>query len=158
MGFSRQGCRSGFPFPSPGLQSTAPYRTSLGGTTIDRSVLWPWSQHLAFQLITPQLWFWGPLSFDYWTDFCRSICLWPWRVVFLDDTVSRWSLHAKLLQLCLTLCAPMDCSPPGSSVHGILKARTLEWVAMPSSKVCSWPRDWTCISYVSCIGKQVLYH
>ena len=34
---------------------------------------------------------------------------------------------------CLTLCDPTDCSPPGSSVHGILQARTLEWVAMPSS-------------------------
>ena len=34
----------------------------------------------------------------------------------------------------LTLCDPMDCSPPGSSVHGILQARTLDWVAMPSSK------------------------
>ena len=40
---------------------------------------------------------------------------------------------AKSLQSCLTLCDPMDCSPPGSSVHGILQARTLEWVAMPSS-------------------------
>ena len=38
--------------------------------------------------------------------------------------------HAKLLQLCLTHCDPMDCSPPGSSVHGILQARTLEWIAM----------------------------
>ena len=35
-------------------------------------------------------------------------------------------------QLCLTLCDPMDCIPPGSSVHGILQARTLEWVAIPS--------------------------
>ena len=41
---------------------------------------------------------------------------------------------AQLLQSCLTLCDPMDCSPPGSSVHGILQARILEWVAMPSSK------------------------
>ena len=41
---------------------------------------------------------------------------------------------AKLLQSCLTLCSPMDCSPPGYSVHGILQARSLEWVAMPSSK------------------------
>ena len=40
-------------------------------------------------------------------------------------------VHAKLLQLCLTLCDPMDCNPPGSSVHGILQARTLEWVAIP---------------------------
>ena len=41
--------------------------------------------------------------------------------------------HAKSLHLCLTLCDPMDCSPLGSSVHGILQARILEWVAMPSS-------------------------
>ena len=43
-------------------------------------------------------------------------------------------VHAKSLQSCPTLCNPMDCSPPGSSVHGILHARVLEWVAMPSSK------------------------
>ena len=52
----------------------------------------------------------------------------------------------------------MDCSPPGSSVHGILQARILEWVAMPFSKGSSWPRDWTWISWVSCIGRQILYH
>ena len=39
-----------------------------------------------------------------------------------------------VIQLCLILCDPIDCSPPGSSVHGILQARILEWVAMPSSK------------------------
>ena len=50
-------------------------------------------------------------------------------------------VHAKLLQSCLTLCDPMDCSPPGSSVHGILQARILEWVAMPSSRGTSQPRD-----------------
>ena len=42
-------------------------------------------------------------------------------------------MHAKSLQSCPTLCNPMDCSPPGSSVHGILQARILVWVAMPSS-------------------------
>ena len=42
-------------------------------------------------------------------------------------------LSAKLLQLCPTLCDPMDCSPPGTSVHGILQARTLGWAAVPSS-------------------------
>ena len=42
------------------------------------------------------------------------------------------SLRAKSLQSCLTLCDPMDCSPPGSFVHRILQARILEWVAMPS--------------------------
>ena len=50
---------------------------------------------------------------------------------------------AKLLQLCPTLCDPMDCSPPGSSVHGILQARILEWVAMPSSRGSSHPMDRT---------------
>ena len=44
---------------------------------------------------------------------------------------------AQSLQSCLTLCNPMDCSPPGSSVCGILQARILEWVAMPSSKESS---------------------
>ena len=43
-------------------------------------------------------------------------------------------MHAKLLQLCLILCNTVDCSPPGSSVHGILQARILEWVAMPFSR------------------------
>ena len=52
-------------------------------------------------------------------------------------------LCAKSLQSCPTLCDPMDHSPPGSFVHGILQARILEWVAMPSSKGSSQPRDWT---------------
>ena len=67
-------------------------------------------------------------------------------------------VQAKLLQLCPTLCNPMDCRLPGSSVHGILQARILEWVAMPSSRGSSWPRDRTHISYVSCIGRQVHFH
>ena len=65
---------------------------------------------------------------------------------------------AKLLQLCQTLCDPMDCSPPGSPVHGILQARILEWVTMPSSRGSSQPRDQILVSYVSCIGRWVLYH
>ena len=46
-------------------------------------------------------------------------------------------------QSCLTLCNPVDCSPPGSSVHGILQARRLQWVAMPSSRGSSRLRDQT---------------
>ena len=45
------------------------------------------------------------------------------------------------LQLCPTLCSPVDFSPPGSSVHGILQAGILEWVAMPSSRGSSRPRE-----------------
>ena len=55
---------------------------------------------------------------------------------------------AKALQSCPTLCNPMDCSPPGSSVHGILQARVLEWVAISFSRGSSPPRDRT---QVSCI-------
>ena len=65
---------------------------------------------------------------------------------------------AKLLQSCTTLCDAMDCSPPGSSVHGILQARILESVATSFSRRSSQPRGRTCISYVSCIGRRVLYH
>ena len=53
--------------------------------------------------------------------------------------------HAKLLQSCLSLCDSMDHSLPGSSVYGILQARILEWVAMPSSSGPSWPRDESCV-------------
>ena len=47
---------------------------------------------------------------------------------------------------------PIDCSLPGSSVHGILQARMPEWAAMLSSRGSSWPKDWTCVSYFSCIA------
>ena len=52
-------------------------------------------------------------------------------------------------QSCLTLCDPMDCSLPGSSVHGILQARVLEWVAIPFSRGSSPPRDQTRVSYLT---------
>ena len=49
-------------------------------------------------------------------------------------------------------CKPMDCSPPGSSVHGIFQARILEWVAISFSRESSWPKDQTHVSCVSCIA------
>ena len=52
-------------------------------------------------------------------------------------------------QLCLTLCSPMDVSPPSSSVYGIFHVRILELVAIPFSRGSSWHRDWTCVSYVA---------
>ena len=67
-------------------------------------------------------------------------------------------LCAKSLQLCPTLCNHMNCSPPGSSFHGILQTRILEWVAMPSSRGSSQPRNWTHVSYVFGIDRHVLYH
>ena len=57
--------------------------------------------------------------------------------------------ESEVSQSCRTLCNPMDCSPPGSSVHGILQARVLEWVAIPFSKGSSQPSNQT---QVSCIA------
>ena len=59
-----------------------------------------------------------------------------WHSLHLNEKV-------KMAHLCPTLCDPMDCSPPGFSVHGILQARILEWVAIPFSRRSSQPRDWT---------------
>ena len=65
-----------------------------------------------------------------------------WKTVWHFLKILKMELLcAKLFQSCLTLCDPMDSSPPGSSVHGILKARILEWVAMPSSRGSSQPRN-----------------
>ena len=57
---------------------------------------------------------------------------------------SHEHMHARYAQSCPTLCSPMGCSLPGSSVHGILQARIMEWVAMPSFRGSSQPRDGTC--------------
>ena len=65
---------------------------------------------------------------------------------------------ARSLQSCLNLCDPMDYCPLGSSLHGVFQAIILEWVAVSSSRGSSGLRDQTCISYVSCIGMQVLYY
>ena len=61
-------------------------------------------------------------------------------------------------QFCPTLCDSIDCSPPGSTVHWIFQARILQWVAGFYSRGSSQPRDRTHISYVSFIGRQILYH
>ena len=66
-------------------------------------------------------------------------------------------IHAQLLQLCLTFCDPIDCSLPGFSVHGILQIRLLEWVAIPSSRGSSLPKDRTQASCVSCIDRRIFY-
>ena len=67
-------------------------------------------------------------------------------------------MSAKPLQSCLTLWEPLDCTLPGSSVHGISQARMLEWVAIPFSRGPSRARDQIHVSCVSCIGRQILYH
>ena len=61
-------------------------------------------------------------------------------------------------QSCPTLCDSMDCSLPGSSVHGIFQAGILEWAVISSFKGSSRPKDQTHVFCISCIGRQLLYH
>ena len=119
----------------------------------------------------PRQEYWNALQFPYPGDLlnpgtepgspqrARFFTVWATREQ-LDAWYSR-SIHSRMLshfshiQLFVT---PMDHSLPGSSAHGILHTRILEWVAMPSSMGSSPPWDWTHVSRVSCIGGQVPYH
>ena len=65
------------------------------------------------------------------------------NIISVDRT---WKVKVLVGQSCPTVCDPMDCSPLGSSVHGISQARTLGWFAIPFSRGSSWPRDWTQVS------------
>ena len=66
------------------------------------------------------------------------------------------SCYCLVAKLCLTLW-PNRLQPSSLSVHGISRARILEWVAISISMGSSWSRDWTCISWVTCVGRWILY-
>ena len=66
-----------------------------------------------------------------------------------QDSRCKAGTSAKSLQSCLTLCNPMDCSPPGSSVHGTLQARILLWAAISFSRGSSWLRNSTQVSFIA---------
>ena len=104
----------------------------------------------------------------------------PLQGIFLTQGINPGLLHYWQILYCLShqgsplnicmrvcmlshfshvwLCDPMDCSSPGSSIHEILQVRILEWFVVPFSRGSSWPKDQTHISFVSCIGRQVLYN
>ena len=84
-------------------------------------------KHLTFLLQSP-LFYWDKYRFT--------------RHVTSSKRHSIYTLPCLVTKLCPTLCDPMDCSPQGSSVHGISQERTLEWVAVSFSRGSSWPRDW----------------
>ena len=113
-----------------------------------------WDGCLAFLLehVQVALSFWENTSYCWSTDGekCMLQISWNWPLVFLFLTeIRRLSLAFYLYivpSLCPTLCNPMDCSLPGSTIHGILQARILEWVAISFSRGSSWCRDWTCMS------------
>ena len=70
-------------------------------------------------------------------------------IILYSSVILPYSPEVLVAQSCLTLCDPMDCGPPDSSVRGILQARILEWIAIPFSRGSYRHRDWT---WVSCIA------
>ena len=73
---------------------------------------------------------------------CVSLC-----EICCDEKINHY-VESEVAWSCPTLCDPMDCSLPGSSLHGILQARVLEWVAISFSRGSSWPRDRTWVSHI----------
>ena len=73
-----------------------------------------------------------------------------WLREFTCTSLKTWCAWAQSLHSCLTLCDPRTVAHQAALSMGILQARILEWVAMPSSRGSSWPRDRTCISCVPC--------
>ena len=67
----------------------------------------------------------------------------------LKSLLMKVKNESEVTQSCRTLCDAMDCSLPGSSVHGILQTRVLEWVAVFFSKTSSQPRDQTWVSHIA---------
>ena len=107
-------------------------------------IRWPKYWRFSFR-ISPSNEYSGVISSSYLT-------LW--------NTKNEWFLHIYSLYLnyllgglvtksCSTLCHPLDCSPPGSSVHRIFQARMLEWVAISVSRGSSQPRDWNWVSWTA---------
>ena len=114
---------------------------------------------LAFTVIQGMLASWSlvPLTFpnpawtcgSSWFMYCWTLA---WRLLSITLLVCAAAAAAKSLQLCPTLCDPIDGSPPGSPVPGIFQAKILEWVAISFSRGSSRPRDRTRVS--SIVGRR----
>ena len=85
-----------------------------------------------------------------WTEIILRLNVIPIKistVIFFFFFINR-EKESEVTQSCPTLCNPMDCSLPGSSVHGIFQSRVLEWVAVFFSRGSSQPSDWTWLSHI----------
>ena len=96
-----------------------------------------------------------------WVD--SGSCWWKGRpgmlqFMGLQRVGHDWATELNWMRTWSTFCNPMDCSPPGSSIHGIFQARILEWVIIFFSRGSFRPRDWIHVSYISWTGRRILYH
>ena len=160
MGFSRQEYWSGLPYPPLGDLldlGMEPVFSALAGRFFTTSATW--EAHVSWNSWHWKTWVWITWIHLY-VDFFQWICTIrmnnPWLFESLDVELwisgVKWS-EVKVSQSCLTLCNPMACR-----VHGILQIRMLKWVAIPFSRGSSLPRDWTLVSYVSCIAGRFFTH
>ena len=78
-----------------------------------------------------------------------SCIMFPCQLGGLKFNTRLFEWVSEVFQSCPTLCNPVDCSPRGSSIHGILQARILEWVAISFSRESSRPREWTQVSRIA---------
>ena len=138
----------------PALRATLPFLLKVPGKArgCQRALLTCWvSRGWRHPSKVPREGVW---SWEAWVrPFCRACSHENWVLHGVDVCVL-----CSVSQSCQTLWDPMECSPPGSSVYGVLQARILEKVAISSSRGSSQPRDWTRISCVSCLGRRVLDH
>ena len=109
-----------------------------------KTIVLPFPRELYFQRIETRTLFhptWEP----------RTLSIPPLKRLSEGKRTATWFLYIKVVvvvvvlvaQFCSTLCNPLDYSPPGSFVQGILQARILEWVAIPFSRRSFWPKAWT---------------
>ena len=131
---------------SPGKRNGNPPQYSCLGNPTDRWTWWSAAQGVAESRTWLSLW-------TITTTSPYSECL---RLII--GTIGSLLVLNCFAQSCVTLFGSMDCNPPGSSVHGIFKARILEGVVISYSRGSFWPRNWTHISCVSCIDRWIPYH
>ena len=109
-------------------------------------------------------WWWGLL---FW--FTKQVdCVHPDRFLTQVRACTEWALPSTCVSVCVCVCVCFSLvwlpatlwtiAHKAPLVHGILHAGKLEWLAMPSSRGSSRPRDWTSVPYVSCMGRWVLYY
>ena len=130
---------NGYPLQYPGLENSM----DCIGHGVAKSQI---RQRLSFHFTNKLIY---KIQTDLWIS---KTSLWlPLEKCWGRDTLGAWDKHTRLL--CLTLRDSMDCSPPGPSIHGIFQVRILQWVSISCSRGSSWPRDWTHLFCVSCIGR-----
>ena len=141
MGFSRQEYWSGLPFPSPGDLPDPGIEPRSPAFQADALTSEPPGKPLRILCKHQEISTYPAL---------REHLLLLWRGLVFSGSLPCGTCCCVLVpQSCLTICDPMDCSLPGSSVHGIFQARILEWVAIPFSRASSQSKNGT---WVFCIA------